>query len=86
MKQPQTIPRWLKRLDLAKAELKSWRFPRTAEEGLRQCAKLSAASLKIFHATTRNKTNPDRLLAKLRQSESLLTPVWKRDCARFFSR
>jgi len=44
------IPWWLKRLDLVRAELKGTAFPRTAEEGLRQCAELSAVSLELLKA------------------------------------
>jgi hypothetical protein len=39
---------WLKKLDLVREELRSTRFPRTAEEGLRQCAELSAVSMGLF--------------------------------------
>ena len=42
------VPWWLKRLDLVRVELKGMRFPRTAEEGLRQCAELSAASMDLL--------------------------------------
>jgi hypothetical protein len=44
------IPWWLRRLDLVRAELKGMTFPRTAEEGLRQCAELSALSMELFKA------------------------------------
>jgi hypothetical protein len=46
MKHPKSIPLWLRRLDLVKAEMKTVRFPRTAEEGFRQCAELSATALR----------------------------------------
>lgn len=42
------IPWWLKRLDLVRAELREMRFPRTAEEGLRRCAELSAVSMDLL--------------------------------------
>jgi hypothetical protein len=42
------IPWWLKKLDLVRDELRSMHFPRTAEEGLRQTAELSAASMGMF--------------------------------------
>ena len=41
MKQSWKLPIWLRRMDRVKAELKAVRYPRTAEEGLRQCAELS---------------------------------------------
>lgn len=47
MQKDKEIPIWLKRLDLVRAELKGMRFPRTAEDGLRQCAELSAASMRL---------------------------------------
>ena len=42
------IPWWLKRIDLVRDELRSIRFPSTAEEGLRHCADLSAACMGVF--------------------------------------
>ncbi|MFZ5876447.1 MAG: hypothetical protein ACOYXU_08570 [Nitrospirota bacterium] len=50
-RRPAGNPRaiWLRRLDLVHAELASIRFPRTADESLRLCAALSAASLRALH-------------------------------------
>jgi hypothetical protein len=84
MKRAKSVPLWLRRLTLVKEELKGWPFPRTAEEGLRQCAALSAAGIQIFYET--NGKHADRLLAKLRQAEASRMPVWKKDCARAFRR
>lgn len=42
------VPIWLKKLDLVRSELRQMRFPRTAEEGLRQCAELSDVSMSLF--------------------------------------
>lgn len=42
------VPWWLKRLDLVRGELRGMRYPRTAEEGLRQCAELAAVSMGLF--------------------------------------
>jgi hypothetical protein len=84
MKRAKSVPRWLRRLDLVKEELRGWPFPRTAEEGVRQCAALSAASLKIFYDT--NGKDADRLLSKLRQAEASRISAWKKDCARAFRR
>jgi hypothetical protein len=84
MPRAKLVPRWLRRLDLVKEELKAWPFPRTAEEGLRQCAALSASNLKIFYDTGGGR--PDRLLDKLRQADAGRSSVWKKDCARAFRR
>src|SRR5438128_6789821 len=43
---PTKVPLWLRRLDRVKAELKATRFPRTAEEGFRQCIALSTTALR----------------------------------------
>jgi hypothetical protein len=48
MKRGEEVPRWLKRLDLVRDELRGMRFPHTAEDGLRQCAELSAVSMELF--------------------------------------
>jgi len=50
---PGEIPWWLRRLDLVRAELRQTRFPRSAEEGVRQCAALSAASMALFREQIR---------------------------------
>jgi len=52
MQKDKEIPIWLKRLDLVRAELKGMRFPRTAEDGLRQCADLSAAPMGLVKEET----------------------------------
>jgi hypothetical protein len=49
-KAQNVTPWWLKRLDVVRAELRGTAFPRTAEEGLRQCAELSAVSMELFKA------------------------------------
>jgi len=54
MKQPKQVPLWLRRLRLVKAELKGERFPRNAEEGLRQVAALSAAGRRILRPEVRS--------------------------------
>jgi hypothetical protein len=41
MKRSNKVPLWLRRMDLVKAEMKTVRFPHTAQEGFRQCAELS---------------------------------------------
>jgi hypothetical protein len=44
----RVIPWWLKRLGLVRAELKTTCFPCSGEEGLRQCAELSAVSMVLL--------------------------------------
>jgi len=83
MKGHKSVPRWLRRLDLVKAELKGWRFPRTAEEGLRQCLSLSAFSLKMFDESFRHahprlspaqlRIEKRRLLARFARSQAELS-------------
>lgn len=53
MQRGEGVPWWLKKLNLVRAELRGMRFPRTAEEGLRQCAKLSAASMVLLREEVR---------------------------------
>jgi hypothetical protein len=48
MKRANKVPPWLRRMDLVKAELKTVRFPRTAQEGLRRCAELSETMRHLF--------------------------------------
>ena len=53
MQSLQAIPWWLKRLNLVQDELRGMRFPRTAEEGLRQCAELSDVSMHLLRDEVR---------------------------------
>ena len=53
MQRREEVSIWLKRLDLVRAELRQVRYPRTAEEGLRQCAELSAASMALLREGVR---------------------------------
>ena len=93
---PNQVPLWLRRLSLVQAELKSARFPRTAEEGLRQVAALSATSLRLLRTEVRSglrrandkqvETAMRRLLARLSHTEVEWARVWKNERARFFGR
>jgi hypothetical protein len=47
-KPKKKIPWWLKKLDLVRDEFQLMHFPPTAEEGLRQTAFLSVASMVVF--------------------------------------
>ena len=53
MQSLQAIPWWLKRLNLVRDELRGIRFPRTAEEGLRQCAELSEVAMHLLKEEVR---------------------------------
>jgi hypothetical protein len=47
MQRDGEVPIWLKRLDLVRNELGGMRFPRSVEEGVNQCAELSAVSMDL---------------------------------------
>src|SRR5438094_338779 len=53
MKRLNKVPLWLRRLDLVKAEMKTVRFPRTAQEGFDQCAELSETARRWFRESIR---------------------------------
>jgi hypothetical protein len=53
VKSRKGIPWWLNKLDLVRAELRAYRFPRTTEEGIRQCAELSYVSMQLFKEEVR---------------------------------
>ena len=48
MQMDKEVPIWLKGLHLVRDELRGTCFPRTPEEGVRQCAELSAASMALL--------------------------------------
>jgi hypothetical protein len=50
MAHPKQVPLWLRRLDLMRAGMKGTRFPRSAQEGFRQCAMLSAIGIRFLRA------------------------------------
>lgn len=87
---------WLRRLGQVRAELKGVRFPTTPEEGFRQMAVLSAASLRILEAEVRSsrgradrgqvRTEVHRLLARLAHADARRILSWKRERARCFRR
>ena len=54
MKRSRKIPLWLRRLGDVKRELKGVRFPRTAQEGFRQCAELSETARVRFLESIRD--------------------------------
>lgn len=77
------VPIWLKRLDLVRAELKGTHFPKTAEEGVRQCAQLSEASISLLKDEvgkslgTRNKETVDLEIRRLMVRFSSMDKRWK---------
>lgn len=94
MSKSKQVPLWLQRLGLVKAELKSVRFPRTAEEGFRQVAALSAVSLRMLEEDVRSdmpratekqlRMAVRRLLARLSHAETQQTCFWQKERARHF--
>lgn len=96
MKRVKRIPVWLRRLDRVKAELRATGFPRTAGEGLRQCAALSAVSLRLLReeiskgraraGEAQVETEVSRLLARFARADARWALRWRRDCARSFGR
>jgi hypothetical protein len=91
LKQP---PLWLRRLDLVKAELKTVRFPRTAQEGFRQCAMLSATARRWFLDSIRQEhprwsqeqIERERrlILARFSAAETRWIAKWKKERDRYF--
>lgn len=90
------LPVWLRRLDRVKAEVKGTQFPRTAEEGFRQCAALSTTALRWLEDSIRDdhprasreqlETERRRLLARLSAAETRWLTEWRKECARYFRR
>jgi hypothetical protein len=93
-KRPKQPPLWLRRLDLVKAELKTVRFPRTAEEGFRQCAMLSETARRWFLDSIRQEhpgwsqeqiEHERRLiLARFSAIETRWIAKWKKERDRYF--
>lgn len=90
-KQP---PIWLRKLDLVKAELKTVRYPRTAAEGFRQCAMLSATARRWFLDSIRQEhpkwseeqVEHERrlILARWSAAETRWIAKWKKERDRYF--
>lgn len=68
---------WLRRLDLVHAELATVRFPRTADESMRLCAALSAASLRGLHESVRQE-HPRADATRVRAETAALIARWDR--------
>lgn len=85
MKSKKRPPRWLERLSRVKAELRCTRFPRSAEEGLRQCLALSAMARQLLgkDGLARRK---GRAIDRAYSAEARHASVWRRESARFFGK
>ena len=94
MKRPKKTPLWLRRLRVVKAEMKSIRFPRSAQEGFRQCAELSATARRLFRESIRadhpgasdEDIEQERrlLLARLSAAQTRWIAKWKKERDRYF--
>jgi hypothetical protein len=88
------MPLWLKRLGIVKTEMKGVRFPRTTQEGFRQCAELSETARRWFLQSIREahrganeeeiETERARLLARFSAAETHRIAKWKKERDRYF--
>jgi len=82
MQRDREFPIWLKRLDLVRDELRGMRFPRTVEEGVNQCAELSAVSMGLFKeeirksSGARNEATVERETRRLMARFSRIDERW----------
>ena len=94
MKRSKKVPRWLRRMDLVKAEMKTVRFPRTAHEGFRQCAELSETARRWLRQSigadhpgaSEEEIEKERqlLLARLSAGQERQIAKWKKELDRYF--
>lgn len=94
MKNRKQVPRWLKHLDKVKAELREVSFPRSAEDGFRQCMALSAFALRLLEDGVRSVRGRadeketamamSRLLTRMSYGEVRRVIKWRKDCVCFF--
>ena len=94
MARARKIPLWLKRLGVVKTEMQSTRFPRSAQEGFRECAKLSETARRWFRQSIRDAhlgANEEeiekeriRLLARFTAAEAGWIAKWKKERDRYF--
>jgi hypothetical protein len=81
-------------MNLVKAEMKSVRFPRTAQEGFRQCMELSAKARHLFRESIRadhpeasaEEIEEERrlLLARFSAAQARWIAKWKKERDRYF--
>ena len=85
---------WIRRLDLVRAEMRTMRFPKTAQEGFRQCVELSETASRWFRQSIRDE-NPGAgvevveqarqlLLARFSAAEARHMKQWKKERERYF--
>ena len=94
MNRSNKVPLWLRRMDLVKAEMKSVRFPCTAQEGFRQCAELSERvrgwlreSIRADHPrASEEEIEKERrlLLARFCAAQARRIEKWKKERDRYF--
>ena len=94
MRKSKKVPLWFRRIDLVKAEMKAVRFPRTAQEGFRQCIELSETALRWFRESIRDRhpgasreeTEAERrlLLARFSAADARRLAKWKKERDRYF--
>jgi hypothetical protein len=91
---PKRVPIWLRRLGLVKAEMKTVRFPRTAQEGFEQGLLLSANALRLLRDSLR-KDHPGasekridlemrRLMARFSAADRRWGARWRKECDHYF--
>jgi hypothetical protein len=94
MKRAKSPPIWLRRLSVVKTEMKTVRFPGSAEEGFLLCARLSDAARRCFLESLRKRfprasaeeieMQRRRWLARRTAAETRRLAQWKKDLDRFF--
>ncbi len=94
MKRHRKMPLWLKRLGMVKAEMKSVRFPRNAQEGFRQCAELSETARRWFRQSIQEahpganqeeiENERTKLLARFSAAQTHRIAKWKKERDRYF--
>ncbi len=94
MKRSKKAPLWFRRLGLVKAEMKTVRFPGTAQEGFRQCLELSETAQRWFRHSIRDghpgareeEIEKERrlLLARFSAAEARRLAKWKKELDRHF--
>ena len=78
-------PVWLRNLHRVREDLQGHRYPRNANEGMRQTAELSAAALKMLEQQNPRRPLAD-VLARLAHAEQRRRERWQRERERFFSK
>lgn len=94
MERSKKVPLWFRRIGLVKAEMKTVRFPRTTQEGFRQCAELSETARRWLRESIRDdhpgaseeEIEKERclLLARLSAAEARHIARWKKERDRYF--